>query len=422
MDFLVGFLILVGILVIVHEFGHFFMAKLFGVRVEVFSVGFGKPLLTKKVGETQYRVCLIPLGGYVKLYGEEGEVEDEASFAKKHPLKKILIALGGPLFNFLFSILLLTFLLSLSREVPKYLYEKVVVGYVSEDSPLYGKVKVGDELLSINGKEVKNWKELNLALISQRLEGEVTFVFLRDGKRVKVKLKRDELKGDLGIYPYLKPIVGGVLKGSPAQQVGIREGDLILEVNGKKISSWFEIPPLIRSSDLINLKVKRKDKVLKFFLVPVRRGKVKLIGIRPKLELIKERLGPLEAFKSSLEINYKMTVLTLKFLVGILKGQVSLKNLGGPLSIAYMAGEEMKKGIYAFLNLMVFISLQLGIFNLIPLPILDGGLVLIFLMEGLRGRSLPKKFMEYWITLGYVIISLLILLVLINDLRRILKG
>jgi len=421
-----AFLVLVGVLVWFHELGHFLMAKLFKVRVEVFSIGFGPPIFAKRIGETVYQIALVPLGGYVKLYGEEEVVDDPRAFSSKKPWQKILIALGGPLFNFLLAWLLFGLVYTVGTEVPKHLKEPVVVGYVEEGSwaQKVG-IKPGDKIVKIDGYEVKNWEELREVLVKLTLEGvkETELWIEREGKLVKLKVKPDP-ESPLGIAPPLPPVVGEVLKGSPADQVGIRPGDIILEVNGKHIRSWYELVKIVRESKgkRLVLKIKRGDQVLVKEVVPAvdpRTGRV-FLGVRPKVETVRESYPLTEAFKKAWERVKMLTLLTLELLTGIATGEVSVKTLGGPISIAQFAGQAAQSGIVPFLTTMAFISLQLAIFNLLPLPVLDGGLIILFLIEWVRGRPLPEKFKERWQMVGLALIITLMVFVMINDILRLL--
>ncbi|NPA32041.1 MAG: RIP metalloprotease RseP [Aquificae bacterium] len=426
---LIAFLILVGILVWVHEFGHFLMAKLFRVRVEVFSIGFGPPVVRKQIGETVYQIALLPLGGYVKLYGEEENLNDPRAFSSKKPWQKILIALGGPLFNVLFTIFLFTVIYAIGTEVPKYVKSEVVVGYVEENS-LASKlgIKPGDKIVRINGYEIKTWEDLRKALLELSLKGvKKTKIYVKRGDKIlELELTLPQ-KGEgitLGIAPPLPPVVGKVKEGSPAHQVGIKEGDVIIAVNGKPVRSWYELVELIRKNGTkpVKLTIKRGDKIIEKTVVPAKdpkTGKVYL-GIYPKIETIKERHPLPEAFELAVERTYELTVLTFKTLWGLITGKVSLKTLGGPIAIAQFAGQAAQSGFIPFLSMMAFISLQLAIFNLLPLPVLDGGLVLLFLIEWIRGEPLPDKFKEAWQRVGFALIIALTLFVFINDILRLL--
>ncbi len=425
----IAFLVLIGVLVWFHEFGHFLMAKLFRVRVEVFSIGFGPAIVAKKVGDTLYQIAAIPLGGYVKLYGEEENLQDPEAFSSKKPWQKILIALGGPVFNFILAVLLFTLVFSLGIEVPKYSRDPIVIGHVERNSwaEKVG-LREGDRLLKINGYEVKEWGDLREVILKLSVEGvrKTTLYVERDGRVLvlEVELPKFETgRESLGIAPPLPPVVGAVMRGSPAEQVGLRPGDLILEVNGKKVESWYDVVEEIQRSEgrRVRLKIKRGKEIVEKEVIPAvnpRTGRP-FLGITPRIETVKEVYSLPEAFSRALERTKELTLLTFEVLKGLLTGDVSFRTLGGPIAIAQFAGQAAQSGIVPYLSTMAFISLQLGIFNLLPLPILDGGLILLFLIEWIRGRPLSDRFKEQWQKVGLAIIITLMAFVLINDILRV---
>jgi Predicted membrane-associated Zn-dependent proteases 1 len=426
METILAFLILVGILIWFHELGHFLFAKLFGVKVEVFSVGFGPVLFKKQWGETEYRLSAIPLGGFVKLYGEEDDVSDPRAFSSKPNWQKILIAFAGSFFNLILAVLIFWLIGMLGREVPKYAFEKPVVGYVQEDSPAQKMgLQRGDLILSVNGKKVDNWKDLEERLLKDLFEQELKLEVLRDGKVLTLEGKMD-LKNPrgFGAEPLIEPVIGTVLENSPAKQVGLQEGDRILSINGVEIRSWQEAAKLIRSAERIDLKIERKGQIREITLIPMKdpRTGISMIGIAPRVETIKVKQGPFEAFIGSFERIATLTSLTLKALWSMITGSLSPTNLGGPIAIAQMAGQSAQQGLIPYLGLMAFISVQLAIFNLLPLPMLDGGLILLFLIESIRRKPLPLKFKEAWQRLGFALIVALFLFVILNDLFRLISG
>ncbi|WP_461832228.1 RIP metalloprotease RseP [Aquifex sp.] len=426
---LIAFLVLIGVLVWVHEFGHFLMAKLFKVRVEIFSIGFGPPIIRRKLGETVYQIAAVPLGGFVKLYGEEENLKDPYAFSSKKPWQKILIAFGGPLFNVIFTLFAFTFIFTAGVEVPKYLKEPVVVGYVEKNS-IAKKVgiKPGDRIIKVNGYEIKSWEDLRDAFINLSVKGvkETTLLVERNGKLVRFKVPVSDVttgKGRLGIAPYIPPVVGKVREGSPAYQIGLKPGDVIIKVNGEEIKTWYELVEKVRKSKgPLSLTIKRGSEIIERTVVPAidPRTKIPFIGIQPRTETVVEKHSLGEAFSLALSRTYELTVLTFKTIWGLITGSVSFKTLGGPIAIAQFAGQAAESGIIPFLSMMAFISLQLAIFNLLPLPILDGGLILLFALEWLRGRPLPEKFKEYWQKAGLAIILTLMAFVLLNDILRVL--
>ncbi len=434
METLLAFLVLVGFLIWFHELGHFLLAKLFGVRVEVFSIGFGPALLSKRVGETLYQVAAVPLGGYVKLYGEEKKVEDPKAFSSKPNWQKILIAFGGPLFNILLTIFLLTVVYFAGVEVPSYTKEPPVVGSVEEKSWAHRiGIKPGDRIVRIGDVEVKRWEDIRKAILKNTLEKreKLPVVVERNGSTLTLIGETPQLEREdeaLGINPPLEPVIGRVFEKlpgvgpSPAHQVGLKPGDRILKINGIPVNSWYEAVKLIRGSNgsAVRLTIEREGKVLEKEVVPAvdPRTKHPVLGIAPMVRTVKESHPLPEAFGLALERTRELFLLTFKVLGGLITGAVSIKTLGGPIAIAQFAGQAAQSGIIPYLSSMAFISLQLGIFNLLPLPVLDGGLILLFLIEALRRRPLPEKFKEYWQKVGFALIISLMAFVVINDLLR----
>ncbi|WPM32438.1 RIP metalloprotease RseP [Hydrogenobacter sp. T-2] len=428
MEYVLAFLVLIGVLIWFHELGHFLMAKLFGVKVEIFSIGFGPVLISKKVGETEYRLSALPLGGFVKLYGEEEQIEDKRAFSSKPNWQKILIAFGGPLFNFILAILLFALIAMVGRQVPKYLYEEPLVGHVVEDSIAYKLgIKERDIILEINSKKVQNWKELENAIFENILAKEWSVKVLRNGEEVSLFLKDSVSKSaGFGAEPWLPAVLGRVVEDSPASQVGLQAGDKILKVNGKEINGWYELVKHVRESKdrPVLLTIQRGDSIEEKMVIPKvdPRTGMPILGIAPYVEKVETREPPLQAILEGFQRTYMLSILSLKALWSLITGGLSIKTLGGPIAIAQLAGESAQHGLIPFIGMMAFISVQLAIFNLIPLPILDGGLILLFLMESIRRKPFSPKFKEVWVKAGYAIIIVLAGFVILNDIMRILSG
>ena len=438
METLFAFLVLIGILVWFHELGHFLFAKLFGVKVEIFSIGFGPPLVRKRLGETAYQIAVIPLGGFVKLYGEEEKVDDPRAFSSKAGWQKILIAFAGPLFNFLLTIFLFALVYSTGIEVPSHEKEPAVVGYVEKGSwAEKAGIKEGDRIIRIGDKEVTEWRHLRRAILENVISGrdEISVVVLREGREVILTAKAPEVKTGreaFGINPYLPPVVGGVAKKlpdgspSPAFQVGLRRGDRILEVNGKEVRSWYDLVKEVRASggSPVRLRIERDGRIFEKEVIPalLKEGNTPIIGISPYFETVTESYPVGVAIRKAVDQTVELTVLTFETIRALITGGLSVKTLGGPIAIAQFAGEAAQSGLSTFLFSMAFISLQLGIFNLLPLPVLDGGLILLFLLEMLRRKPLPDRFKEYWQKVGFALIISLMAFVVINDLIRVLTS
>ncbi len=428
MEYVLAFLVLIGVLIWFHELGHFLMAKLFGVKVEIFSIGFGPVLLSKRIGETEYRLSALPLGGFVKLYGEEEEIHDKRAFSSKPNWQKILIAFGGPLFNFLLAIILFALISLIGRDVPKYLFEEPLVGHVVENSIAHKLgIREGDIILEINSKKVQNWKDLENAIFENILSKEWKVKVLRDGKEIDLFLKDDiSRSAGFGVEPWLPAVLGRVLEDSPASQVGLKAGDRILKVNGKEVNSWYEFVKYVRESKdkPILLTIQRGSSIEEKTVIPKidPNTGIPILGVTPYIEKVKSKEPPLQALLEGFHRTYILSLLSLKALWSIITGGLSIKTLGGPIAIAQLAGESAQQGIIPFIGMMAFISVQLAIFNLIPLPILDGGLILLFLMESIRRKPFSPKFKELWVKTGYAIIIALAGFVILNDILRILSG
>ncbi|MDM7273007.1 RIP metalloprotease RseP [Sulfurihydrogenibium azorense] len=435
-----AFLIMLGVLITIHELGHFLFARLFGVKVESFSIGFGPPIFKWKGKETEYQIALIPLGGYVKMYGEDSMTEpiqgnidksafsDPRSFHSKPNWQKMLIAFAGPLFNIVLAIILFIAVYIMGVKEPAYLSQPVVVGYVEKNS-IAEKVGIQpfDKIVKVNGKEVKNWKEFTIE-IGMKAGKNVEIEILRNGsiQKISVILPEDMTKQSFGISPVLPAKVGKVLENSPAAKAGLKEGDIIVGVNGRPINTWFEFADFMASlkeKQSVNLLVKRDNKIFSIMLEPQYNEELKkyTIGIAPKFETVTIQYSPIEAVGKALEKTKDLTVAIYNVVAGLITGEVSFKTLGGPISIAKFSGEALETGVSTFLFAMAFISLQLGYLNLLPIPVLDGGLILILLIETIIRRPLPDKAKEYLAYFGFALLGTLMIYVIFNDILRVIQ-
>ncbi len=437
---IIAFLIMLGVLITIHELGHFLFAKMFKVKVETFSIGFGPPIFRWKGKETEYQIALIPLGGYVKMYGEDsmtepvqGEVNKEAyqdprSFYSKPRWQKMLIAFAGPLFNIILAIFLFVAVYTLGIKEPAYLSQPVEIGYVEKNSVAEKLgLKPFDKILKINGEEVKNWKDFTIKL-SMKSGKTVKIEYIRDGNIYKVSttLPEDLTKTSFGISPILEAKIGSVMKNSPAEKAGLKEGDTIVGANGKPIRTWFEFADYMISLNEkreINLLVKRDGKIISLIVKPEYNQEAKkyTVGITPKFDNKTVQYPLDQAMTKALEKTKELTVAIYKVVAGLFTGEVSFKTLGGPISIAKFSGEALETGITTFLFAMAFMSLQLGYLNLLPIPVLDGGLIFILLIESVIRRPLPEKAKEYLAYFGFAILGTLMIYVIFNDILRIIQ-
>ena len=443
MTFLVyifSFLTLISIIVFIHELGHFSFARLFGVRVLDFSIGFGKSIKSWETkSKTVFNFRLLPFGGYVKMSGEEilEKSESSDSYSAKKYYQKLLITLGGPIFNFILAILIFFIinLFGIYKVIP-------FVGDVLPNSIANEKgMEKGDLILKIDNAQVSSFSDAQLAL-SKRLgqSGDLKIQVNRNDNFIEFFLPINNwlsskdpsnLLYELGIVPPLEPIVGKVMDASPAAQGGIKPGDKILEVANKPITYWSDIRLEINKSrgNEISLRLLRENKINTFLVKPQLSENTFnwQIGISSSFELsdkarVLEKFSLKDSFKNSISQTYKIIENSIFFIGKIISGQVSAKNLGGPVMIGQYAGESViYGGVYSFFYLIALISISLGIINLFPLPVLDGGQALILTIEKIIGRDLPEKMLDFFYRLGTAFLIFLFVFVFFNDIFRIIS-
>ncbi len=417
------FLIVIGVLVFVHEFGHFLMAKRAGVRVEKFSLGMGPKLVGYKKGDTEYVISALPLGGYVKMAGENPDEEPTGApdeFQSKSVWQRAIIAATGPLTNIVlaFIIMPLVFMVGTYTEGP------AKVGYVESGSPAEtAGFKTGDVIISINGRSISDWtKALSLIAVNPNTDLHVTVD--RGGTKDTLVLRpaaATDLKiGISGLVPDLPAEIGKLKPGFPAEQAGLKENDKILAVDGKTIYHWNQFSSLVRESrgKTLNLTIERLGKRIEVSLAAREDGGKYVIGVEPVIHMVFKKYGFVESlhlgFDKTIEA-IDLTVITLKKLVTL---NLSIKTLGGPVMIAQMSGQAAAAGLSAFLSLLAIISISLGILNLLPIPILDGGLILFLVIEAIRKKPVSRKAMEVSQSIGAAILITLIAVVSYNDVMR----
>jgi regulator of sigma E protease len=446
-----GFILAIGILVTVHEFGHFWVARRLGIKVLRFSIGFGRPLFTwhRKGDETEYVVAAIPLGGYVKMLDErEGEVpkaELSRSFNRKPLWVRTAVVLAGPLFNLFFAVLLFWLVLVLGETGLRPLVGAVMPGSVAEQAGFQS----GDEIVSINGEKTLTWSQVLYRFAAASAGGDPIALEVRDrdGKlhrrvlpfdaigdlaEVKNPLKRLGLKPDL---PQIPAVLGKVIPGEPAAQAGLEAGDRILVMDGKPVKDWVQWVNYIREHPLqpIRLEIERAGRRLEKVVTPraVTTDDGQSIGRigaanKPMPELweryrVVHAMGLLEAVPEAFARTWDFSILTLKVMWRILSGQASLKNLGGPITMADAAGSAVSAGLVYFLKLLAVISISLGVFNLLPVPVLDGGHLLFFAIEGVTGRPPSEAFMARGQQIGLALLLALMMLVFYQDILRLME-
>jgi regulator of sigma E protease len=450
MDFLhtvFFFIIAVGILISFHEYGHFWVARKTGVKVLRFSVGFGKVLWSRQKSpeDTEYVISAIPLGGYVKMVDErEGEVKPEdlpyAFNRQSLPVRTAIVA-AGPLFNLMLAIILLWFVYIFGETGLRPVLGEVKSGTLAAQAGF----AEGDEMLAVNDKAVKTWAEAMGALMTDALDGEQEIA-------IKVKNSADEqltrvlylteadsedsekLYDKLGLNPWspkLNPVIGEVLPNGAALQAGLKSGDLIVSADGKKITEWMQWVDYVkkRPGIAIQLKINRQGLEMMLPITPARivtddhtEGKIGA-SVHMSEDLLKSMtveysLSPLEAIPAAFKTTWDYSAVTLKMMGKMLIGKASVKNLSGPISIAQVAGKTATMGMVYFIKFMALVSVSLGVLNLLPVPVLDGGHLMFYGLEAIRGRPLPDKLQIFFQQVGMAFLLLLMVTAMFVDVQR----
>jgi len=438
---LVVFVLVLGAMVVVHEFGHFIVAKYFKIRVDVFSVGFGKRLWGVKKGDTDYRVSLIPLGGYVKMAGEnldEQRTGAEYEFMSKPKWQRFCVAVAGPAMNILTALAIPAAIAMMHHEVPAYLDKPALVKAVEPDSPAEtAGLEPGDLIQKIDGIQNPNWQQVedHVAVspdqqlpVSINRSGETKQVVLR----VKGRKFDKETIGFSGLKADDERItVRDVKPGEPADVAGLKAGDNIVAVNGTRIEQseygQLDIIKAIRASidKPLTLTIRRNDGTMDIQATPrIDEGELRL-GFTQSItgrEMINQRLNPLAAIKYSVDENIRVVQLTKTALAQVFVGKRSARDtLTGPVGIAQIVGQAAQEGSLQVFRLMAILSLNLGVFNLLPIPVLDGGLIFMLALEaflGVFGMSLSLRIKERMMQVGLVMLMLLMGFVIFNDIAK----
>ena len=427
---LIWVLFVLGVLVFVHELGHFVVARRHGVRCLTFSLGFGPKLLQTKRGDTVYCISAIPFGGYVKMAGM-GEGPDDKpegkpdEFPSKTKWQRFQILIAGPVMNIILAVVVMTVVLYQGAPVPVYEEQPPVVGSVTEDSPAaVAGIRPGDRLLSVAGREVDTWEELMYAVVP-RADQEIDVVLRREGGvqtvRVTPAAQGRYDMGDLGVDPATTPQVVSLMTttSSAAQEAGIRVGDVIEAVEGREVTTESLMEIIQASPDIaLTLRIRRDGVQQAIVVTPRLVDDVGLIGVglNPEMRIVEP--GPFEAFTMSLEQNYEWSGLIFQALWGLLTRDVSPTQLVGPVGIAQLSGDAAQAGWVVLFGLMAMISINLGILNLLPIPVLDGGHIFILAMEGVSRRDFSLQIKERMMFVGFALLMTLMVTVIYNDLTR----
>lgn len=428
MQTLVAFFFVLGVLIFVHELGHYMMAKRLGVRVLTFSLGFGPKLLKFRRGDTEYCISAIPLGGYVKMAGENPDDPRSGrpdEFLSKTKWERFQILIMGPAMNIALAVVVMAAVLMQGAEVPLYQDQPPVVGAVTPGSPAEAVgIRDGDRILTVAGEATDTWEDFFLA-IGTRANRDVAITVLRDGRTIPLTVRpnpqtRFEL-GEIGVLPNVNPSVKSVNPGDPADRAGVKAGDQVLAVNGERMVIGRQLAEAIsrNAGHPVDLTIRRDGRDQHITVTPEKRGDRGLIGIQIGEATRTFKPGPLEAIALSVRRNIEFSGLIFKTIGGLFVGETSPRQLMGPVAIAQLSGESAQLGWIALLTLMASISLNLGLLNLLPIPVLDGGHIFIMALEGIARRDFSTQVKEKMFLAGFVLLMMLMVTVIYNDLTRI---
>ncbi|MDR0246825.1 MAG: RIP metalloprotease RseP [Burkholderiales bacterium] len=445
---LLGFLITVGILVTLHELGHYGVARWCGVKVLRFSFGFGPVLISRRFGrdQTEWALSAVPLGGYVRMLDERDRNDDEGpvaegdlprAFNRQKVWKRIAIVAAGPLANLLLAILLLAAIYMVG--VPG--YQPVLSQPAAGTSAAAADLQSMDRIVAVDGRSVAVWQDVNQRILNADIASAAVLTIERDGRSLKVPLSlaamaKDDGTGNplerLGLHPYAGAMVRSVAADSPAADAGLRSGDRLRAIDGAVLDTPSAMRRLLSRTarTMVTLTVVREGETLTVSVAPrqetdesgqaVTRIGVTLMGDPEVLERhrVMVRHGAADALVMGVMKTWDLTVLSFKMIGRMIAGSASLKNLSGPLTIADYAGQSIQAGFQQFMTYLALISIGLGVLNLLPVPLLDGGHLLYYLAEIIRGRPLPERAFEIGQRIGLALIVTLIVLALFNDFSR----
>jgi regulator of sigma E protease len=448
---ILSFLVTVGVLVVIHELGHYAAARLMGVKILRFSVGFGRALWSRRFGpdQTEWTIAAIPLGGYVKMLDErEGDVavaDRPRAFNRQNVWARIFIVLAGPIANFLLALLLYWGLFLVGLPVMK-----PVLGDAPPNTPAaVTGIGNGDTIRAMGGEPVYTWTDVRWLLLKEAVKRESVDLELETagGSRVTRRLDlsaitKDDLDRDflakLGLRPFrpnAPATMGRIVPGSAAERAGLTEGDRVLSIDGKAVATWFDFTAGIAPNPgkVLRLEVERQGRRFELSATPdphpddARRGR---LGVEPGAELKREyermtttvRYGPLEAIPKAAHKVYDLSVFSVKMLGRMIVGDVSWKNLSGPITIADYAGQSAQLGWVTYLGFLALVSVSLGVLNLLPIPLLDGGHLVYYFAEIVKGSPVSERTMEIGQRFGLALLLGLTFFAFYNDLNRLFTG
>ncbi len=433
MTTIIVFILVISVLVFVHEMGHFLVARWVGVRVKEFSIGMPPKALSIKRGDTEYKIGWLPLGGYVRLEGQNIDDEDSSNpqnYAAKNKAQRFLILVAGSAMNLVFALILMWAFLWVGIKVPAYYQSIPVISAVDVSSIAENAgLRKGDQIVSVQGEKVTSWANFFQSIETQSTRSDVLLVnYLRENtsKERTAQMDAKAVSADtsaLGLVPYQPAQVGGFTPNSPAKRAGIEVGDLIKNINDEAVSGWTELAEKVQATKglPVTLAISRNGEPLAISVKPLINDDGRpLIGITQPITI--EREPPFSALYLAAKRLLDISARTFAFLGTLFTGKASFDALGGPVMIGAALGSAAQKGFSDLLFLTAFISLQLAIFNLLPIPALDGGHIFILGLEWVTRRPLSPKWRERIQVAGVIFLIGLILIVTLNDVLRLFSG
>jgi regulator of sigma E protease len=448
---LVAFIVALGILIVVHEYGHYLVARLCGVKVLRFSVGFGRALFTKRIGldKTEWVIAAIPFGGYVKMLDErEGPVEPAElgrAFNRQSVWKRFLIVVAGPTFNFLFAILVYAGLFMYGLPEARPVIAEPPPGTIAAAAGLHA----GATVRAIDGDPITTWQDVRWRVLQVALQHGTVRLETQDerGQVATAALdlrdfSSDDVESDvlerlgLRLYrPSLEPVIGMLVAGGPAERAGLKEGDRVVRADGQPVGSWEAVVSAVRARPgaPLRLAIERGDTSMDIEVVPdaVAAGEARIgrIGAAPRVPpshaermTIRVQHGPLTSLGKAVAKTFDIAVFSLKMLGKMVVGEVSWRHLSGPVTIADFAGQSAQMGWISYLTFLALISISLGVLNLLPIPLLDGGHLMYYAIELVKGKPVSERVMELGQRVGLALLLVMMAFAFYNDLNRLLSG
>jgi regulator of sigma E protease len=442
MNTAIGIVLVLGVIILVHEWGHFIIARLFGVRVDVFSIGFGPRLFGFKWGATDWRISAVPLGGYVRMAGQDITDVDSSDqvptgatdeLMSKKRWQRALISVAGPTVNLIFPILLLSaYYLIAGVPYAAFLSKPIVVAAppTQQSAATSNSLQSGDHVVSVNSLKNPTWEQAQ-SLLSHLAPGASLSVQVENNgvtRTVSLPLKNDPGSRPFGYYP-IPARISEVASGTPASHAGLRAGDVVRAIDGQKIDYWDQFVDMVRGSGgkTLQLEVERGGQTLTLAVTP-KQGIADTtdtkyqIGVAPEPALAYKRVGVVQALSESRSRTWDIVEETFGVFGKLFSGRVSAKQLQSVVGISRAAGEAVSQGPFTVIMLMALISVNLGILNLLPIPILDGGHILLLSLEGIRRRDFSLAFKERFIQVGLVFLFVILAYAMYNDVVRLLPS